>query len=261
MKANKIDRFFSKKLENHAATPSADAWSRLESELEPKEKKRRFIWWQFAAVFLMVLTIGGLFYNWTVNNEPENLQNENSILAELPETANEALEREEVQEPEAVRIDESDVLIAEITPEPNEKLRVEKVLKTDANLNLIANNTAPTIANPVEISIEKLAKLVAKSELENIESLGLVIPTEVIKPTEVIQVANYEVEIYRGLSKPDATTAKTQEKKSAFKKALEIAMDVKNGEIGLDDLRDLKDDLVSNIEDGNKAEKTRKVVN
>lgn len=40
MSNNKIDQFFSRKLETHSATPSADAWSRLESKLDKKEKKQ-----------------------------------------------------------------------------------------------------------------------------------------------------------------------------------------------------------------------------
>ena len=78
----------------------------------------------------------------------------------------------------------------------------------------------------------------------------------------MIQVARYEVEIFRGLDKAtQTTTAKAQDKKNPLKRAFEIAMDVKNGEIGLDDLRGLKDDLISNIDDGNKTDKTKKVVN
>ena len=262
MSNNKIDQFFSRKLETHSATPSADAWSRLESKLDKKEKKAGFIWWQFAAAILILLTIVGLFYNSLQSNDPTIMMNETTTLAESDQTNknNIATEEEKVQEPEEVEVPE--ILIAENKPAVSQK---PKTTVSNTTRNVIAQNEAKTTEKPIEISIAELEKVVAKSDLEGVETLGLVIPKTVVKPTEVIQVASYEVEIYRGLSQPSqpATTAKaqTQEKKNAFKRAFEMAMDVKNGEIGLDDLRVLKDDLISNIDDDNKTERNRKVIN
>lgn len=258
MSNNKIDQFFSKKLENHSATPSADAWSRLESKLDKKEKKVGMVWWQFAAAILLLLTIGGLFYNSMQSNDPANMVNETILLAEEGESNNNNIvtEEEKVQEPEEV--EETEILIADNKAAESEK---PKSTVTSTSNNLIAQNEAKVTEKPIEISIAELEKVVAKSDLEDVETLGLVIPTEVVKPTKVIQVASFEVEIYRGLNKPEQTTAKTAEKKSTFKRALEIAMDVKNGEIALDDLRGLKDGFISNLDDDNKAERNRKVMN
>lgn len=263
MSNNKIDQFFSRKLETHSATPSADAWSRLESKLDKKEKKAGFIWWQFAAAILILLTIGGLFYNSLQNNGPTIMMNETTTLAESDQTNknNVATEEEKVQEPEEVEVPE--ILIAENKPAIREKANSEKnvAISTKSTSNLTAKNEAKVTEKPIEISIAELEKVVAKSELENVETLGLVIPTEVVKPTEVIQVASFQVEIYRGLNNPEKTTAKTAEKKSTFKRALAIAMDVKNGEIGLDGLRELKDGFISNLDDDNRPERAKKVVN
>ncbi|MGE0931043.1 hypothetical protein [Peijinzhouia sedimentorum] len=259
MSNNKIDQFFSKKLENHSATPSADAWSRLESKLDKKEKRVGMIWWQFAAAILLLLTIGGLFYNSMQSNDPANMVNETKLLAEEGETNNNNIvtEEEKVQEPEEV--EEPENLIADNKPAVSEKTKA--TVTSTSSSNLIAQNEAKVTEKPIDISIAELEKVVAKSDLEDVETLGLVIPTEVVKPTKVIQVASFEVEIYRGLNKPEQTTAKTTEKKSTFKRALEIAMDVKNGEIALDDLRGLKDGFISNLDDDNKAERNRKVMN
>ena len=258
MSNNKIDQLFSKKLENHSATPSADAWSRLESKLDKKEKKIGMVWWQFAAAILLLVTIGGLFYNSMQSNDPTNMVNETKLLAEEGESNNNNIVTEEEKVQESEEVEETEILVADNKAAESEK---PKSTVTSTNSNLIAQNEAKVTEKPIEISIAELEKVVAKSDLEDVETLGLVIPTEVVKPTKVIQVASFEVEIYRGLNKPEQTTAKTAEKKSTFKRALEIAMDVKNGEIALDDLRGLKDGFISNLDDDNKAERNRKVMN
>ncbi len=60
---NKMDELFKNKLENHSLPPSAEAWEKVERQLEKKSKP--VIWWRAAAAILLVGALLGISYWWT----------------------------------------------------------------------------------------------------------------------------------------------------------------------------------------------------
>ena len=63
-----IDRLFQERFKDFEATPSDAVWKNIESQLNQKKNKRRVIpvWWRYAgvaALLLLFLTIGGLYFN------------------------------------------------------------------------------------------------------------------------------------------------------------------------------------------------------
>lgn len=60
---NQTDKFFKEKLENHAMVPSANAWEKVENNLEKKSKP--IIWWRAVAAILLIGALLGLSYWWT----------------------------------------------------------------------------------------------------------------------------------------------------------------------------------------------------
>ena len=63
-----IDRLFQEGFKDFEVTPNNAVWRNIESELKKKNKKRRVIpiWWRYAgiaALLLLLVTIGGLYFN------------------------------------------------------------------------------------------------------------------------------------------------------------------------------------------------------
>lgn len=63
---NKMDELFKNKLENHSLPPSAEAWEKVERQLEKKSKP--VIWWRAAAAVLLVGAVGWWAYTWQTSN-------------------------------------------------------------------------------------------------------------------------------------------------------------------------------------------------
>jgi hypothetical protein len=60
---NQTDKLFKDKLENHSLPHSANAWEKIENNLEKKSKP--IIWWRAAAAILLIGALLGLSYWWT----------------------------------------------------------------------------------------------------------------------------------------------------------------------------------------------------
>lgn len=63
-----IDRIFQERFKDFEVTPNDTVWNAIEVELNQKKKKQRIIpiWWRYAgaaALFLLFLTLGNLYYN------------------------------------------------------------------------------------------------------------------------------------------------------------------------------------------------------
>ena len=73
-----IDRIFQERFKDFEAAPSDAVWKNIEAELNKDKKKRRVIplWWRYAgvaAVLLLMLTIGGVYFNNSSETHPSNV--------------------------------------------------------------------------------------------------------------------------------------------------------------------------------------------
>ena len=75
MKENKnIERLFQEKFKDFEALPPEDSWDFIADRLHKKKKKRIIpIWFQLSGVAASILLVGGLIWNFTAQNETEQL--------------------------------------------------------------------------------------------------------------------------------------------------------------------------------------------
>jgi len=82
MEPEEIDKIFKNRLSGLSATPSADAWKRLQHKMEPP-KKNRSMWIYYAAASITLLIISGI---WFFTNQT-TLDNGTLATINTPETA------------------------------------------------------------------------------------------------------------------------------------------------------------------------------
>lgn len=107
MEQHNIDSRFKKGLENLDRQPSADAWARLQSQMnaphvlpetemmqsEEKEEKRILVWWQFAAAAVVLLFVSiGIIKNGMISGGKTSAPVAVNKPTELPELSKKATE-------------------------------------------------------------------------------------------------------------------------------------------------------------------------
>jgi hypothetical protein len=90
MKENKnIERLFQEKFKDFEALPPEDSWDFIANRLHKKKKKRIIpIWFQLSGVAASILLIGGLIWNFTTQNETEQLPVFENTIVNGKETNN-----------------------------------------------------------------------------------------------------------------------------------------------------------------------------
>ena len=177
-----IDRLFQEGFKDFEANPSDAVWKNIEAKLNEKKKKRRVIpiWWRyagFAALFLLLLTIGGIFLNNTEEGpanqvvDTENTSSEktntessdplndatktNQVVSDNDDSQDDSNEASEVQsEIITDKINPSkETSIAETSASNNkneskikqassDKLNIKEKIVSQRNSNAIANNAS-----------------------------------------------------------------------------------------------------------------------
>lgn len=213
--SNKIDKLFSRKLADHSRTPSAGAWSKIESGLS---KKNEFIIvWRAAAVFVLLGLLTGSWFYWQSeqNERKDILATKKVVPAEVMEEAKEATADSQKEEP-VQRIASNN------NQERKQTLQQEKKKITQQPRVAIVNEPEPSMAieEPVKMETVNVTQVIAKTE----------------KPI-VIEFTLDPV--------PATTTAIAQatDEKPALKKIWDKALDIKNGDAELGALRMAKNEL------------------
>lgn len=90
MKENKnIERIFQEKFKDFEALPPEDSWDFIAHRLHKKKKKRIIpIWFQLSGVAASILLVGGLIWNFTAQNETEQLPAFENTIVNGKETNN-----------------------------------------------------------------------------------------------------------------------------------------------------------------------------
>ncbi|MEQ1588019.1 MAG: hypothetical protein ABL895_19205 [Cyclobacteriaceae bacterium] len=210
--SNRMDQLFKKKLGDHRLPPSAEAWSKIESGL--LKKNNTVILWRAAAVFVLCgFLTGAWFYLQSTQDRSQQLAREqDDAIDTVPETEDPLIEsvvKDDNKNQAAVIKKSTRTQREKITPPKNNEEVQEAAIMKEAETELIAD--LETLSKEPVAKAEK--PIVIEFTLDPAPSTTLV-----AKATEV-------------------------EKSNGFKKILDKALDLKNGEGDLGSLRDAKNEL------------------
>jgi hypothetical protein len=219
--SKQLDRFFKEKLDNHQVPPSDVAWDKVEASLN-KEKKG-IVWFRAAAaiVLLGVLTVTLL---WVRSGEETTIAKVDSArVAPKPKSTTAPKKKQSIQEPKLPVVrSQSRKTTVFIAQEENKKeeIKPEPSVQQDQPVAIVSETPSVIQQENPEVTIKKPAITLTYTLAQ--------IP-----------------------SRKDKT--QTPEEKNGLQKAVDVAMDAKNSDGAIAEIRTLKDDLFAlNFKKNNK---------
>ena len=258
MKHNQIDKLF-EKVREAEKRPQPQAWDRIQEELH-KDSSPAKVWYKIAAVFILVSLSTLVFF---YMRESTRLNNSRSISQTLPDEKEALpLKNEEKQHlrqssPKENTVNEK-ALTAIVKEQKNEVFKPNSVATSKSSAT--TRKTQPRKDNKAEekpasdIPDEKIPTIDAEEEAREVLLASQAVPQPT--STEALAVEQQKTALpsitieFKSGKTPDKTAlASNTEAKSpstplfTIKKVIEKVKDVKEGEIGLAQLREAKDDF------------------
>ncbi|MGW8122369.1 hypothetical protein ACV07N_06875 [Roseivirga echinicomitans] len=230
MKGDQLDDLFREKLRQHKITPPANAWGKIEGNLEPK-KKGAFFWLSIAASIAIVLTLGGIYVSQIKTSSPE--------LEQLQ--ANKEITKEDVKAPEAT------IPKNEVAPEEDQTQQKE----ADNGLQVISPQP---LAAPSKL-VSQLAKKPSLEITEPVRATRTIINIDKIDINQALTVslsADFDYLKLDPLALRDFTNESYEidmprkNKFSMIDGLISIAKGVSKTKETLSDLRATKNEFVTN---------------
>ena len=246
MKTPKPDQLFKNKITNHKVSPPPGAWTAIEENLQ--KRKSVFSWriLKVAAIVLLLLSAAILFNPFTSEQSMPVANNDPSIEAKQQPTNIDQNNQPDVMinDPEPAK---SETLAEAI---PNQPGSLQPKL---SSAQLVEINIEPVeIVKQNQDEIEKASALDTNSNDHKIV-VEYIAATSAKKDTTQSATENYGPVVVEYIGDDDNMVADKKEK--AIKKVIQFALELKNGEIGLAELREAKDDLLSIEKEKNKTQK------
>jgi hypothetical protein len=222
---NKVDQLFKNKLSEHTMVPSEEAWIRVQSGL-PTKKNKIIVYWRVAAVLALVCFLIGIYF-FRNDDQPSTKQLAQKDKISVPETKKETEPQTKV--------------------EATEKTQPVNVAKAEKSKAIDKKSTQKKVDHSINEAIESGMQ----NEVKNEDSI---LPQEISVATEEVQVAQVTEQkkpiVIEFTLRPvndieEVAIAKNQEKEKGFKKLIEVAREVKNGETGFSNLREMKNELLA----------------
>ena len=242
MKSN-IDHVFASKLQKYEKRPSEEAWSKINHNI--KRKERKFSLFQIAASIVLVVASGYLAYSLFFNqsyNDANTLSNTNDQLVS-PEINN--------KHQETIITNKENVTAQKAKDDPIkvEDSQVKQYVVADNNQQqpFNENNYEQETKEPerTQVQLEAIPKLALSENPVSRKrtTLNARIRKNEASPSPMPVTITYK----RGnasAENPEILAVNIEnEKDSGLKKLIDIAKEVKNGNIGLSDFREIKDEL------------------
>lgn len=216
--SNRIDQLFKNKLGEHKVSPSAEAWTKVQSSLSKKNKL--IVAWRMAAV----IVLGGvLISTWQL------LNNEESGVPALVTTTN------DIVVPEETVIEKPAKSISSVAEKKVVQAKPDTRREESESDKLIKNHILITGSIPVNIPEDEIEP---EANITTIEPLLI---AQSVKPEKPI-VIEFTLE---SIAKEPITeiAQNAPAENTGLKKILEAALDIKNGDTDLGILRDTKNQL------------------
>lgn len=216
---SQTDELFKSKLADHRVAPSANAWAKVEAGLA---KKNNTWVWRLAAAFLLLGLLGGTFY---LRNSPEAEHQ----LAETPVTVpqKQATVTEQATEKNYAPAETEQPVIPAVQKKQTVPQHKPVTVTPQVKPQVAA---IPEMAQP---DVTLMEQIPAFAETHTTASAQTRKPIVIEFTLDALPVKAAE---------PVVADADTEEK-SGFKKILEKARDIKNGDSELGSLRDAKNEL------------------
>ena len=235
MKKNEIDKLFAEKLREHKTPPAGKVWETLAEELGETPGRKVGVWWKIAATVLLCLAAG--LWTYRANKVDEKII---AVQEEQPSVGEPSTQSMEPVEMGKDTTEEMPTL--SIPPENNKptQLAEQQVIpsvKEQEKRNM--PQTQISKAEPPVRSVEPLktlATLDVEEEAPAVEDNNF---------PEEIAVAKVGAEVRAPVTiiyKADAPKNQEEEKDNKF---IEIVKEIKNGDLGLAELRDAKSELLA----------------
>ena len=248
MSNKELDNLFKNKLEEFEKNPPQNLWSQIDDQLEPR-KKKPIVWFlSVAASIILLFTIG-----WSVflNEDKTIVQNDNVLALNEPiKQANSSTNKTKDSTNEIDIASDNNVeqkienaVVQKSSEEKNTKITKEKVTSL---LEKTTSTTKVESDDEHQIELKKVDKAVFKSDnLENIAENKKVDATATTKTASNDTKGKSIVFDISEFSNNNTLAQNTEEEKkeSKLKKLFNIAKDLKEGESGLKNLREAKNDL------------------
>ncbi|MEQ8926154.1 MAG: hypothetical protein RLO81_10100 [Fulvivirga sp.] len=245
-----LDSLFKNKLEDYEHQPAKDLWSSIDAQLPQKSTKPKYWLLGIAASLLLLVGVAIGFYI----SHTEIEQNQQQLANQTKDIEKTEL-IEESKTDASSEISDNDLLAV---IEPNEKMEetpvktIEK--KAAVSSSIKTEHFKSNVEQPIaEEKVEEITPLPVETrplELiaeKNIEPLDISNATAAAnKASEKQDVSSTIVFDIKEFTKENTTvlaSANEEKKESKLKQLLNIAKDIKEGESGLSELREAKNDL------------------
>lgn len=225
---NPIDKLFNQKLSEQTIDPGAGAWARIEKGLSKKNKT--IIWFRAAAALFLVALSGVLWYVATSGNS-STLTNEakiSEVQSQEPETIQVPQQKEQK---ESLPLPPKQNITR--TQRPKASIQKKEVQKKNENqpeeigtemTRLIEIQVAELVTPPLEMP---------KEDTGNVSTAS--------KPIVIV----YELKAINQRTSNDDEFLEVPERKSALRKVLTLANDVRSGESKIGGLRQAKEEILA----------------
>ena len=250
MSEKDLDNLFKNKLEEFGKAPSRDLWADIDKQLPQNKKKGGYWLMSIAASIIILIAIGLGFYL----NDGAEIKNETIAKNEKPVVKESAVSEKEQENKTEEYPSEKVVEETHSTTKEKEETQQTKPIikpKTPSSIPEVEQHDELVADNKLEKSDENtLDEHTEVFELDQTENIATIeksdATTEKEKASTNKQAGNTLTFDINDLGKKEALASNDTEevkKQSKLKQLYNIAKDIKEGESGLSDLREAKNEL------------------
>jgi hypothetical protein len=238
MKDPRLDNLFREKLKAHQSVPPAPAWDRISEGLGRQRKSMLFTRFRVAAAILLLIVASWfgtmVWMNKDYTLKPEALHRE--LLQTNPQERQDETRSDDNIDSKIVKGNNGKVSDSEQMKFENEKI---PLIKDQTELPVAATE----FEEKPEFELEpQMLEVAQNSEVQIVVEY---IPSPRKPATKSVKDSTQIAENHENTTVVVEYKGKEERKETPLKKVIEFAMDLKNGEVGLSDLRDAKDELLS----------------
>ncbi len=251
MSNQELDNLFKNGLDDFGKKPKRDLWADIDAQLEQPKKRNPWMFMSIAASLLLLLAASYIIYQGTITQPNINsVAKTDDTIVTSPETIK-AEEAESKIEPITEENGTDPELIVPVKPTKKEKSITNTIKAAEEIKPMLAQkepieNEAKTPDTEDTSSIEKSIDISTSNNIAKIETTDATPAQEVASKQESKddgQTLIFDISQFETAKNNVAANQDTEKKDNKLKQLLKIAKDIKEGESGLGEIRDAKNDL------------------